>query len=58
MYNNHFPLNHIRMVMSVLPACMCMSLPRACEDQKKVPDSLELELQMIVSYHVDSENCA
>lgn len=30
--------------------CLCTTcMPGACEDQKRVPDPLELELQMFVS---------
>lgn len=36
---------------------MCtMYIPGACRGQKKVPDSLELELQTVVRYRVGSRN--
>ena len=40
-------------VLSALYVCEpCMS--GACEDQKRALDPLELELQIVVSHHVDA----
>lgn len=39
--------------MFCLPVCVdTMLVPDACEGQKRLSDALELELKMIVSYHV------
>lgn len=45
------------MFMSVLPMCLCTTfMPGAHRSQKDVLGSLELELLVIVSHHVDSRN--
>lgn len=41
------------MYMSVLPACASY-VHGACGGQKRVSNPLELELQMVRSYHVDA----
>lgn len=40
-----------------LQVCMCIvCVPVALGTQKEVPDSLELELQEVVSYHMHASN--
>jgi hypothetical protein len=43
------PLLHLSFSVSVLPACMYVYHTHACGEQKKAPDLLELELQVLVS---------
>jgi hypothetical protein len=46
------------MCVSIQPACVsvCYCMPGACGGQKRVLDALELELEMVVSCHMGSEN--
>jgi hypothetical protein len=47
------------MCVIVLPACMqsrTMCVPDACGGQKRMPNPLELELQVVVSHHVGAGN--
>lgn len=40
-----------------LHVCLCVTyVPEAIRDQKRVLNSMELELQTIVSYHVGTRN--
>lgn len=42
--------------MDVLPACTAVCACSTIKGQKGVTDPLELESQMIVSYHLDAGN--
>lgn len=55
-FKNYHP--HHLVCMGVLPPhCLCtIHMPDDCEDQKKAPSPMELESQMVVSYHMGAEN--
>lgn len=48
---------YVYMCFAYMYVYMCITcVPDACGNQKKITDSLELELQVVMSCHVDAGN--